>query len=157
MQQSKTIIFISALCLIFCLSDIAPGRGTKPRPIDQMQSPGKIIPLTIADSSRTIEAIVGDTLDLVLESIPGTGYQWQIDLLDSTMLMPTRLPRPLAPERPYRVGEPAPFYLALIAVAPGQTILRLVYKRSWEKDVPPAKTFEININIKSNGKILPGK
>jgi inhibitor of cysteine peptidase len=141
--------------LVFGMVEIGIPSGSRPK--KNMGNNPKLIPLTIADSSRTINAVVGDTLDLVLESIPGTGYQWQIDSIDSTMLMPTRLPRPLAPERPYRVGEPVPFYLALIAVAPGHTILRLVYKRSWEKDVPPAKTFEINIDIKSDGKILPEK
>jgi inhibitor of cysteine peptidase len=148
MMRNFTICIITA-GLICNLFEIGICAGTKPKEnMDDKRKSG-LISLTIADSSRTLRVGIGDTLDLELKSIPGTGYRWQIDSIDTAMLIPTKLPRPLAPEKPYKVGGPVPYYFAFMAAAPGRTTLRLAYSRPWEKDVPPAKTFEIKVVIES--------
>jgi predicted secreted protein len=147
--MNKIAICGIAAALIFGLFEIGVGAGSNPKKMmDDKSIPG-LISLTIADSSRTIKVVVGDTLDLVLEGIPGTGYQWQFDSIDGAKLTPTELPRPLVPQRPYKVGGPRPYYFAFIAAVRGEAFIRLVYKRLWEKDIPPAITFELKINIES--------
>lgn len=96
----------------------------------------------------------GSTLELSLDANPTTGFSWQLDELPTGLAL---------------VGEPT--YVALNDV-PGGTLrtgaggtqrwrfkaddgeqgdgtLRLSYRRPWEKDVAPAKTYTANVQIKS--------
>lgn len=38
--------------------------------------------------------------------------------------------------------------LTFRALAPGRTELRLAYRRPWEKDAPPGKTFRVEVVIR---------
>lgn len=98
------------------------------------------------DAGKTIEMKTGDILVVSLEGNITTGYNW--------------VPAPQTPELLKQVGEtevtptsdlvgaPGQIVLKFEAVAAGQTVLHLDYKRPWETNVRPEKTFEVTVVVK---------
>ena len=88
----------------------------------------------------------GDTLLIELDGNITTGFNW--------------IPAPQDPALLDQVGEnevtpasdlpgaPGKILLQFKAVAQGQTLLHLDYKRSWETNVTPEKTFEVTVVVK---------
>ena len=52
-----------------------------------------------------------------------------------------------------QVGGGGVFRFEIKGVAAGSSTLQLVYRRSWEKDVPPAATFEVTVVVGTMGQI----
>ena len=102
--------------------------------------------LTQADNGRSVELSPGEVLVLSLESNPTTGYTWEIDKNDSAILQPLGEPG-FTPESK-AMGAPGQQVFRFKAAAHGQTSLTLIYHRSWEKDVPPAQTFSIEVVVR---------
>ena len=113
--------------------------------------------LSTKDDSRQIELNEGQVLVISLESNPSTGYMWEVEEADKRILRQTgkiefepelHLPRP-EPRRgvgvPGLLGAPSKQILRFEAVSAGQTTLRLAYRRPWEKDVKPARTFSLQV------------
>jgi inhibitor of cysteine peptidase len=95
-------------------------------------------------SKRTLHQ--GDLLVVRLRSNPSTGYSWRACSGVRPVLTPagrTYLP----PKDGPRVGAPGTAVLRFRAAASGKTLLRLAYGRSWETDVPPARTFELRVKV----------
>ena len=94
------------------------------------------------DSGKTLTAKVGDRFTILLESNPTTGYMWKfagpydehVAILcgDAYVAPSTQL-----------VGAPGQQKLTFEVVGPGRTGIRLAYVRPWERDTPPAKTFQL--------------
>jgi inhibitor of cysteine peptidase len=102
--------------------------------------------LTAANANQTIESKVGDTLVVELEGNPTTGYTWEAVELDQAVLEQVGEPEYNAESD--LLGAPGVIILRFKAVGPGQTLLKLVYHRPWEQDVPPEETFEVMIAVK---------
>jgi inhibitor of cysteine peptidase len=102
--------------------------------------------LTAANGNQTIESKVGDTLVVELEGNPTTGYTWEAVELDQAVLEQVGEPEYNAESD--LLGAPGVIILRFKAVGPGQTLLKLVYHRPWEQDVPPEETFEVMIAVK---------
>ena len=105
-----------------------------------------IIPLTEADSGRSIDMRVGETLDLRLPSNPTTGFQWEIETLDQTILRPDGEPAYAADNQ--AVGSGGEMSWHFVAQKAGQTKLRLICHRAFEPDVPPVQIFEVMVTVK---------
>jgi inhibitor of cysteine peptidase len=97
--------------------------------------------LTEEDAGRTVELRVGDTMAVVLEGNPTTGFTWETAAVDASVLR--QLGEPQFEPESSLIGAGGKFTFRFEAVAPGQTVLQLVYHRPWETDVPPANTFEV--------------
>lgn len=104
-------------------------------------------PTTIGaqDAGRTIALRTGETLRIELEGNPTTGYNW-IPTPQEPRLLDQIGESNVTPES-NRIGAPGTIVLQFSAVAPGKTILRLEYKRAWETDVAPLKTFEVTVTV----------
>jgi inhibitor of cysteine peptidase len=102
--------------------------------------------LTAANGNQTIESKVGDTLVVELEGNPTTGYTWEAVELDQAVLEQVGEPEYNAESD--LLGAPGVIILRFKAVGPGQTLLKLVYHRPWEQDIPPEETFEVMIAVK---------
>jgi inhibitor of cysteine peptidase len=95
-------------------------------------------------SSVTFEQ--GQQMVLKLTSNPTTGYDWEITGLDTSILQQTG-------EVDYKsdsmlIGSGGTDTWTFKAVGSGNTHLTLVYHRSWEKDIQPLETFELDIEVK---------
>jgi predicted secreted protein len=102
--------------------------------------------ITLADAERQVALSVGESVDVVLAGNPTTGYQWKVARLDTSIVKQIG-------EADYKpsssaVGAGGHFTFQFRAVSAGQTPLKLVYLRPFEKDAPPVQTFEVIILVK---------
>jgi len=89
----------------------------------------------------------GQKLIVTLKSNPTTGYDWQVDEVDESVVkLVTQEFKPASD--PNRLGAPGQTELQFQAVAAGATNLRLIYVRSWEEGVKPEDTFQVSITVK---------
>ena len=105
-------------------------------------------PLTLReeDASKTVELGVGHTLLVELKGNPTTGYQWEVESLDTGMLKQVGEPE-FKPDSDL-TGAGGKFTFRFEGAAAGEADLRLVYHRPWEKDAPPEETFEVTVVVK---------
>ena len=89
---------------------------------------------------------VGDILEVMLKGNPTTGYMWEVASVDASILMQVGKTEFKADSK--LLGAGGKIIMRFKAAGAGQTSLRLVYHRSFEKNVPPLKTFEVTIVVK---------
>ena len=102
--------------------------------------------ITEADAGRQIELRVGDMLEITLPANPTTGYQWETIDLDSTILRPVG-EQTFEPSS-NAVGSGGQVKQRFEAVGAGQTELKLILHRPFEKNVAPIQTFEATILVR---------
>ncbi len=102
--------------------------------------------LTESDAGGSIALRVGDKLEVVLSGNPTTGYQWEIGAGDAAILRPSGEPLFVADSS--AVGSGGKFTFSFEAVGAGQTGLKLIYHRPFEKGVPPLQTFQVTVTVK---------
>jgi inhibitor of cysteine peptidase len=105
---------------------------------------GESMKLNENDSGKTIEIHVGDVLEVVLPGNPTTGYGWEVSSLDSTVL---KLDRPEFLVIDKGIGSGVMEIIKLHAIAEGKSVVRLIFHRTFEQNIPPLKTFEVNVII----------
>ena len=107
---------------------------------------GGMIPVSEQDNGKTVELLTGDKLIVELEGNPTTGYLWEVESGEGKELKQEGE----AEFNPASslVGSGGKVSLQFKAVTPGKVVLRLVYHRPWEQDIPPEKTYEIEVIIK---------
>jgi inhibitor of cysteine peptidase len=127
-----TIILIVSLLSACSTSSASPEKSTRQ--------------ITEADADRTVELHVGDRLELTLPVNPTTGFQWEVSELDSAILRSVG-EQTFEPSS-NAVGSGGQVTLRFEAVGSGQTELKLILHRPFEKDVPPTQTFEVTVMIK---------
>jgi predicted secreted protein len=135
--MSRTIFNI-AVILIPLLSLNACKQGT-PKTVTVMEK----------DSGGTVKIHLGDVLEVNLIGNPSTGFMWEQQSLDSTIVN-AKGETAFKPdhEEPGFAGSPGRFTMRYEAVKRGQTDLLLVYHRPWEKSTPPAQTFRMTVKVK---------
>ncbi len=109
------------------------------------QSTGKPVKIGEQDAGKTITLTSGDTLIIELEGNPTTGFNWIPAPQDPVLL--NQLGDPEAVPESDRLGAPGQIALQFKAVAQGQTVLHLDYRRPWETDVEPEKSFEVTVVV----------
>ncbi len=103
-----------------------------------------------AVSGSAVEVPVGGSLCVTLESNPGTGYSWIAEDMDVRLLTQTSISRAVDGGGDGSGGTPGEvdtFIYHFEPLAPGQTVLRMAYRRIGVQDSPAAATFEITVNI----------
>jgi predicted secreted protein len=102
--------------------------------------------VTPADNGKTIALKVGQCLDVRLSTqTASTGYEWYMapgmselmSLAARTVTTPGGAPP----------GAPSQLDYILCAAAPGETTVKFLNYRVWEKNVPPVKTLSIAAKI----------
>lgn len=114
--------------------------GAEPSPVISTKH------LTEADAGRSIELRVGDKLEVTLPGNPTTGFQWEVSVGDTAILRPSGEPE-FEPSSS-AVGSGGKITMHFEAVGTGQMRLTLIYHRPFEKDVPPAQTFEVTVTVR---------
>jgi len=102
--------------------------------------------LTAGDDGGRLRLFAGDTLTVELASNPTTGYRWQVAEPGSPEVLKATGDEFVAPAGD-RCGAPGRQRLSFTAAAPGETTLRLVYVRPWEKGAPPARSFRAALTV----------
>ena len=125
--------FLSPL-ILFCLIIFLSGCS--------VESP---IKLSQVDNGRTLKMKPDDTLEIVLDGNPTTGYQWKALPWDIEVIEQIRKPVYKSESEAIGSGGVVTFYFK--ALSTGRTSLKFVYFRAFEKDVPPIKSFNVTIII----------
>jgi inhibitor of cysteine peptidase len=97
------------------------------------------------DSGKTVEIVVGDELEIVLPRNPTTGYVWEVSSLDSSIL---KLDSSDFVPNTKAIGSGGLEVIRLHAIAEGSSEVRLIYHRTFERNVPPLKTFSATVTIR---------
>jgi len=105
--------------------------------------------LSEADAGTTVMVRMHDTIEVVLEGNPTTGFTWERAPDDESAAILEQLGDPVFQPDTELVGSGGKFTFRFEAVASGQAILRLIYHRPWETGVPPEETFEVTISVPS--------
>jgi len=104
------------------------------------------VKLSEKDLGRTVEMSVGDVLEVILKGNPTTGYIWDVASPDKGMLKQVGEAE-FEPDRKAR-GSGGNILLRFEAVKVGKTMLKLIYRRPFEKNKRPTKTFEVKVTVK---------
>ena len=107
--------------------------------------PQAAVILNEEDTGSTAELRVGDTMEVVLDGNPTTGFSWETAAVDASVLK--QLGEPGFEPYTNLIGSGGKFTFRFEAVASGQTLLRLIYHRPWETEVPPEKTFKVTVVV----------
>lgn len=103
--------------------------------------------ITDKDAGKPVTLAVGQELTVTLESNATTGFAWEVAGLNAAVLEQVGEPEYKAPQSGL-VGAGGVQIFRFKAKAAGQVELKLNYRRAWEKDVPPAKTFTVTVVVK---------
>ena len=110
------------------------------------RSSGASVTLRGTDTGRTIELKRGDKLIVELEGNPTTGFQWEAMALDTAILKQEGDPE-WKTDQPGLLGSEVTCTLKFGVLRAGRTELRLVYHQPWDKETPPAQTFEVTVVV----------
>ena len=125
--------FLSPL-ILFCLFILFSGC-----------SAGNPIQLYQIDSGSAIKMKPGDTVEIVLDANPTTGYQWKALPWDTEII--EQIDKPVYKSRSEAIGSGGELTFHFKALSTGRTLLEFIYFRAFEKDVPPIKSFKVTIVV----------
>ena len=101
--------------------------------------------LTAKDAGSTVNIRVGSTLEIALEGNPTTGYTWEIAPESGALL--SQQGEAEFKSAGSALGSGGIVTLRFKAVQPGNMKLKLIYHRTFEKNVPPIKSYEIGLVV----------
>jgi inhibitor of cysteine peptidase len=98
--------------------------------------------LSESDQGAVVQAQTGDLIEVRLHEMPAGGYRWVVDGPPDALL------EVLDPKFEFaegRVGAANTACFGFRVKAAGTGAIRLSYRRPWEKEEPPLKTYEATI------------
>jgi len=105
--------------------------------------------ITVNNTNNNSQIIIekGNIVTVELLTNPGTGYSWQIIKNDPDKLksLGDSVLKPIEAEAP---GASENQVFRFLAQNSGSTTLELHYLRPWERNIPPLKTYQINVQIR---------
>ena len=107
----------------------------------------KTVKVTESMNNQTVQVDKGHTIEISLPGNPTTGYNWEIKNIDQSILKQSGDLK-FTSDDTVVVGSGGTITLQFKAVGSGKTQLELVYRRSWEKDVPALETFTLWVEVK---------
>ena len=102
--------------------------------------------LSEKDSGAVVRLRPRGKLEIALDSNPTTGYRWEVASMDESVLRQVGEPEFKSDSKALGAGGKTIFTFQ--AVSEGKTVLKLIYRRSWEKKAQPAKVFEVSVEVK---------
>lgn len=107
------------------------------------------ISITNANECQLLNLDRGQELSITLPSNPSTGYGWSISLMPTILQqMPETAQYNAEKTSQPMLGSENQTTWRFLATTVGQDKLQLIYRRPWEKNVKPSKTFTCNITVK---------
>jgi inhibitor of cysteine peptidase len=138
--RDRGVTTIRLFCLLACMVSL-PARHAR------AEEPSVV--LSELDDGKTVDAVAGKTVLIKLTGNPTTGYSWVVAKVDGPGVQQVGGVAYKTGGGP-GVGEGGTFLATFSVAAKGQAKIILEYRRPWEKDKPPAKTFAVTIQVKGN-------
>jgi inhibitor of cysteine peptidase len=108
-------------------------------------SGGAAVEITEEQNGGIVALIVNDVLYVQLEGNPTTGFTWEVENLDTGLL--EQMGEPAYNSNSNLLGAGGMFTFTFKALDAGVTHLRLIYHRTFEKNIPPAQVFDVTVDI----------
>lgn len=105
----------------------------------------KEVRLGVSDNGSQIKLNKGQMVVITLDANPTTGYTWE--LAEPNMSVIRQVGEIEFQPESSALGAGGVQTLRFEAMNVGQTPLKLVYHRPWEKDVKPLKTFSLQVVV----------
>jgi len=105
------------------------------------------VKLAGGDSGGEAELVLGQTLEVALAENPTTGYRWEWKGDASHVLEQTGEKQFVVDSA--AIGAGGVMTMRFNAAAVGQTELKLVYRRPFEKGVPPIETYRVQVTVRA--------
>jgi inhibitor of cysteine peptidase len=149
---TRTMLSWRGACLIFFILGISWLATSAQTPNTKSSSNPEVI-VTEKDNGRNVAIAKGGVIVVRLEVTSGTGYSWFPSAPPA--LAKRDVPRQLeqlgksSMEKPKdsRPGATEIQVFRFKAVSAGPATLEFYYARPWEKNTPPAKTFQVQITV----------
>ena len=131
MVVSLLVLFVISACAVSTAGEVLAGAG---------------------EDGKQIQLKPGQALLVRLESNITTGYSWAIASLDGDALRSSGEPEYEAPAggTNQRVGAGGSQVFRFQAASAGTATLQLAYRRPWEKDTPPVRTYHLTVVVAPN-------
>ncbi|MCE5276856.1 MAG: protease inhibitor I42 family protein [Planctomycetaceae bacterium] len=134
-----------------CLAALAAATtqpATKPADKPADEPAAKVV--AADQDGKTVEVAMGQKLIIRLSGNMTTGFAWTVAKIEGDAVkLVGKIEYEQAPARG-RVGVGGTFVATFEPVKVGQSVLTLEYKRPWEKNTPPAKTFTLTVQVKAS-------
>lgn len=126
----------------------------------QPASAPAVLVITEEDADKTLTARLGQEVRIDLEGNATTGYAWVLVSLSGDAIEPTahsenpdgtrqaKVTYTPAPNEGEKVGSGGTYSIVFRVVEPGQATVKMAYRRPWETDAKPARTFTAVISVK---------
>jgi len=111
-----------------------------------MNKDNETVTVTAENNGGKISIAKGKILLLKLDAQPGTGYGWQVTKNDASRLIPLGHSE-FESTDPGIPGAVQSQVFRFKAQDPGRFVIELHYRRQWEKNVPPSKTYRLEVHV----------
>jgi inhibitor of cysteine peptidase len=120
-------------------------------PMSNEQNQMNIFMMSKGDKTNITVKAPGE-FSIKIESNPTTGYSWALQPLTETektlvKFKKQRVEEPGEESKQKPLGAQTYEIFTFEALAPGEAVIRLHYRRPWEKDVPPIKKHKVIVTI----------
>jgi inhibitor of cysteine peptidase len=102
--------------------------------------------LTEKDNGSQITLHAGEKMEIVLPGNPSTGYNWEIQTMDTAILEKVG-DTEFTSDNQGLVGAGGKLILTFEAKKIGNTSLELTYLRPWELNVDPLQKFTLQVTV----------
>ena len=106
-----------------------------------------MLALSEADADKTVAVAAGDTVEIQLPENATAGYRWTLETSDKSVC------EVIADERhgPDNLvpGAPGRHVWRLKAAHAGDCKIEIAYRRAWQGDTPPARTFKLGLRVRA--------
>jgi len=132
---------------VFAFVEILVGANTTTLYAADAKNADSVVNVAEAENGENIDLTTAQTLQVKLKSISGTGYTWTLNG-DPAPLKLTKSFSQRSKSTSGMAGTPHISVFQLKASSAGLSTLTFVYRRSWEYNVAPAKTFSIRVSVR---------
>ena len=140
------LVFLRSCAVVLAIGLACGNAAAQPATTGSNAKVAPATTLTEQDNGRDIDLNAGETLIVRLPSNPSTGYTWTV----AGEPAPLKLEKSTFHKKTANagVGAPGTMVFRLAATSSGIANLTIVYRRSWEYNTPPMKTFSVRVNVR---------
>jgi inhibitor of cysteine peptidase len=138
------VVIIACLAFATCIAARALQTGASGHTA-KASSPA--VTITEQDNGKDVDLSSGETLIVKLTGNPSTGYGWTV-AGDPAPLKLQKTSFVKNSKSSQNVGAPGTQVLRFSASSAGMATLTVVYRRSWEYNLSPMKTFSLRVNVR---------
>jgi predicted secreted protein len=141
------LVIVTSLALLSATATAQQATDTNTASTTSTKKSKPVVGVMESDNGKTVDMDTSQTLRVKLKVIAGNGYGWTIDG-DPAPLKLIKNYRQQSNSTARRAGGPEMAVFEMSASSAGVANLTFVYRRSWEYNVPPAKTFTVRVNVR---------